>query len=117
MKPTYRRTLVTIPAGQKEAEKFIKIPSGDRINVFAFISDKSDGKLVSLKIEESGNDIHPFMNYEAYDGKIGSLSQRGVELETSSGGEWTVKAKSTAAVANDIFIEVNFLIQKTQSCE
>lgn len=117
MKPTYRRTLVKIPSGQTEGESAVNLPSGDRIIAMAFISDKSNGKIVSLKIEESGNEIHPFMSYEAYDGSVGSFTQRGVELETSRGGDWTVKAKSTTPVAQDTFIEMNFKIEISESCE
>jgi hypothetical protein len=117
MKNTYRRTIVKIPAGQSEAESNINLPSGDRIIALTSDGGVTPTQLVSVKIEESGNEIHPFMSHKVYDGAVGSFTQRGVELETSRGGDWTVKAKSTKSLDADTFIEMNFLIQSADSCE
>ena len=117
MKNTYRRTLIKIKAGQSEAESAISLPSGDRIIALASDGGITPSSLISIKIDESGNEIHPFMSHKTFDGSIGSFLQRGVELETSRGGDWTVRAKSTKLVEVDTYIEINFLIQSKDSCD
>jgi len=118
MKVTYRRIILKINSGDSEAEAAINLPSGDRIIAVAADGGITPSSLVSIKIEESGNEIHPFMSHKLFDGAIGSFSQRGVELETSRGGDWTVLAKSTENVDADTYIEMNFMVQtRDSSCE
>ena len=117
MTKEYRRTIVKIPNGDQEAEANITIPSGDKIYVLATDGGINPSSLVSLKIDENGREIHPYQSHKVYDGQIGSFAQRAIELNREDGGDFTVKAKSTKNVTSDVFIEVNFMVQKDEECE
>lgn len=118
MKLITRRLLVEIPSGQNEVEKNIKVPSGQRIVVLASTTMARSGNLASLAVDESGNEIHPFQDVHDFNSQIGSPIQRGIELKTNSGGDWTVKVQTVKDVTQNEWVEVKFLVQQDtdESC-
>jgi hypothetical protein len=117
MKNEYKRVMLLILAQQQFAESRIFIPSGDRIIAIASDGGVAPSCMVSIKIDENGNKIHPSMSYKLFDGSIGSFSQRGIELETGRGGDFTISANATEKVEKDTYIEMNFLVQTNGSCD